>query len=876
MSEITGKLSTALADRYRIERHLGEGGMATVYLAEDLKHERKVAVKVLRPELAAVLGAERFVQEIKTTANLQHPHILPLHDSGDADGFLYYVMPFIDGETLRDKLNRETQLGIEEAVNITTAIADALDYAHRQSVIHRDIKPENILLHDGRPMVVDFGIALAVSAAAGGRMTETGLSLGTPHYMSPEQATAEKDITPRSDIYSVGCVLYEMLCGDPPHVGPNAQAIVMRILTEEPRPVTDVRKSVPPHVAAAINKVLEKLPADRFETARAFADALRDESFAHSSAGIQPPTVSAGGAMVEASKLRTALMGSTVVAVLAIIAAAWGWLRAPAEPSSPPPVRLTLEAPGITGFGMLLNVAISPDGSAFAVRGPDGIYVRSADQTTFRLLLDTEGGSNPVFSPDGQWVAYRGQDGALLKMGVEGSAPLTLVSGIPVAQPHWGEDGTIVFFSVGPPGVLYRVPETGGEPTRLVDSVAVRHPRLLPDGSGVIFSTRAGLMLLDLETGELQTVVNEGLDGTYVETGHIIYGHPEGGLFAVAFDLDAHEVTGSPIPVMSEVVVVSFNQGAGYSVSRNGTLVYATGIFGGGQGNHQLLLLGIDGTLDTIRLAPRNFPSVSFSPDGRKLAYQEGGGRTQGRTVHTYDIVLGTPTQLTFEGGAHRPHWSPDGTHIVFSSERDGTDAEDLFIKAVDGTASATHVLSMPGDQHATGWPADDIITFSHRGNLWTVDPSSNAPQANPYLQGEYGEGDLRVSPDGRLAAYRSTETGTNEIFVRRFPDPEGQWRITEGGGQAPRWAPDGRTLYYLNGDAIVAARIPPEPPVTVLSRDTVAIIPAIATSWDVDPSSGRMVLIQDVGVSETSGPAPGLLVVVNWFEELKTRVGND
>jgi serine/threonine-protein kinase len=190
----TDRLASALAGRYTTERELGQGGMATVYLAEDLKHHRKVALKVLKPDLAAVLGAQRFVQEITTTAQLQHPHILPLFDSGEADGFLYYVMPYIEGETLRDKLNRETQLGIEEAIKITTEVADGLDYAHRNSVIHRDIKPENILLHDGRPMVADFGIALAVSAAAGGRMTETGLSLGTPHYMSPEQATAEKDI----------------------------------------------------------------------------------------------------------------------------------------------------------------------------------------------------------------------------------------------------------------------------------------------------------------------------------------------------------------------------------------------------------------------------------------------------------------------------------------------------------------------------------------------------------------------------------------------------------------------------------------------------------------------------------------------------------
>src|SRR6476619_3348771 len=211
--------------------------MATVYLAHDLKHDRKVAIKVLKPELAAVLGAERFVVEIKTTAALQHPHILPLFDSGESGGFLYYVMPFIDGETLRAKLDRETQLGIDESVKIASEVADALDYAHRRGVIHRDIKPENILLHDGRPMVADFGIALALSAAAGGRMTETGMSLGTPHYMSPEQATADKDLSGRSDIYSLGSVLYEMLAGEPPHLGGTAQQIIMKIISETPQEV---------------------------------------------------------------------------------------------------------------------------------------------------------------------------------------------------------------------------------------------------------------------------------------------------------------------------------------------------------------------------------------------------------------------------------------------------------------------------------------------------------------------------------------------------------------------------------------------------------------------------------------------------------------
>jgi serine/threonine-protein kinase len=215
MSDTVTRLNAALEGRYAIERELGEGGMATVYLAEDVKHSRKVALKVLKPELAAVVGAERFLAEIQVTANLQHPHILPLFDSGEADGFLFYVMPFVEGETLKERIDREKQLPVDEAVKITMDLASALDYAHRQSVIHRDIKPANILLQDGEPVVADFGIALAVDAAGGSRLTETGLSLGTPQYMSPEQATGDQPVDARSDLYSLACMTYEMLVGSP-------------------------------------------------------------------------------------------------------------------------------------------------------------------------------------------------------------------------------------------------------------------------------------------------------------------------------------------------------------------------------------------------------------------------------------------------------------------------------------------------------------------------------------------------------------------------------------------------------------------------------------------------------------------------------------
>src|SRR5688500_18371050 len=346
MAEITERLSAALADRYRIERRLGEGGMATVYLAEDLRHDRKVALKVLRPELGVVLGADRFLQEIKTTARLQHPHILPLYDSGctaaahggDA-GFLFYVMPYMEGETLREKLDREQQLGIDEAVKIATEVAEALQYAHDQGVIHRDIKPENILLRNGRAYVADFGIALAVSAAGGGRLTETGLSLGTPHYMSPEHATTDTHINNRSDIYSLGSVLYEMLTGEPPHTGPSAQAIILKIVAHVAQPIRELRKAVPPHVAAAVARALEKLQADRFESAKAFAEALHNPAFTWPVA-----TTTTDGAAGLASR-RVALPALLAVTLLASALAAWGWIR-PGRTTSVARYPTVLGAPG--------------------------------------------------------------------------------------------------------------------------------------------------------------------------------------------------------------------------------------------------------------------------------------------------------------------------------------------------------------------------------------------------------------------------------------------------------------------------------------------------------------------------------------------------
>jgi tetratricopeptide (TPR) repeat protein/TolB-like protein len=349
-------LTDALRDRYRFERELGHGGMATVYLARDLKHDREVAVKVLRPNLAEVLGRDRFLVEVALTAKLDHPHILTLIDSGEAGGTLYYVLPYIRGESLRQRLAAEQQLPVDEAVRIGCQVAIALDYAHRRGVIHRDIKPENILLHEGEAMVTDFGIALAVREAAGERVTESGLSLGTPQYMSPEQAGGRQDVTGRSDLFSLGTVIYEMLTGEAPFRGATPQAVVARLMTQQPAPIRTVRDTVPAGVEAAVLKSLAKVPADRFSSGLAFASALREGM---SPTGAGPAASDAGQRRGPARAGRWLLALAVVAAVIVVLSLRRVRSEAPAQPAGPVASPLVLVAPFQTGGGDTLAGSVA-------------------------------------------------------------------------------------------------------------------------------------------------------------------------------------------------------------------------------------------------------------------------------------------------------------------------------------------------------------------------------------------------------------------------------------------------------------------------------------------------------------------------------------
>src|SRR5690242_20204198 len=533
MPDLLPRLQSALADRYRLDREVGAGGMATVYLAQDIRHARRVALKVLRPELAAVIGAERFLAEIQLTANLQHPHILPLFDSGEADGYLFYVMPFVEGETLRDRLTREKQLAVPEAIRIAEEVAAALDYAHRHGVVHRDIKPENILLHDGSALVADFGIALAASKAGGARMTETGMSLGTPHYMSPEQAMGEREITARSDVYALGCVLYEMLTGEPPFTGATAQAVVARVVTEAPRPLHAQRHTIPAHVEAAVLTALEKLPADRFASAADFAAALRNKSYA--TTAVVPAAETP--AKKPAARRDPKLVAALVVAGVAAAAALWGWLRPlPREPLTQFSLALRkseeLAAPPASGGD---RIALSPDGRALVFAGPSQgtgqLWLRRLDQLTSTPIAGTDGGYSPFFSPDGRQVGFIRNGSSLRIASLDGTPTVTLMDTANTTSADWSSDGWI--YVEGGPGIL-RIRPTGG-PVEAVYTVSKERHEIgaeflnaLPNG-GLLYRLRYGgkgqddfqIAAMRVPNGPPK-VLTRGVFARYSPTGHLL------------------------------------------------------------------------------------------------------------------------------------------------------------------------------------------------------------------------------------------------------------------------------------------------------------------------------------------------------------------
>jgi serine/threonine-protein kinase len=786
-------------------------------------------------------------------------------------------MPYVEGESLREKMDREKQLAISDAVEIARNVASALDYAHRQGVIHRDIKPENVLMHDGQPLVADFGIALAVSHAGGTRLTETGLSIGTPYYMSPEQAMGDRELDGRSDLYSLGAMLYEMLTGDPPYTGSTAQAIVAKVITERPSPVTRARETVPAHVTDAVMKCLEKLPADRFPTAARFGDALADPSFRTGLAGTD------GEAAVAGSRSRAVPILAAAVAVFAALAAV-GWMRGPAA-SEDGVSRFVLTLPEsaqLLYFGGP-SMSLSPDGRRLVYHGwsgdntePAGLFVRHLDRVAPEAIPGTERAYSPFFSPDGQWIAFF-EGSSLRKMPVQGGAAITLTETVAnFGGGAWLDDGTIVYHYGE--GGLARIDENGGvhevvyEPA---DHVGEFYgPMPVPGRSAVVGSrcldvgcSTYEVASLDLESGEMVTLVPNAAGAWVLPTGQFLYAMEDGAVFAQPFDDSDLTLTGAPVPVLGGLRVINASAG-GVTFSRNGTLVY----LGGDAGiESQLVMVDKAGNERAITSQLRDYVSPRFSPDGRQLVVELHDDQGNGH-LWIYDIASETLSRLTYDGHDGRQRWSPDGRTIVFSSNAEG--GWKGFTVPADGSARPTLAIDTEYFVRSKTWTPDSRTVVFHSeddGDIgfalyrWDVGTDAEPQRIAQTVAREWSPA---LSRDGAWLAYTSDESGRDEIYVRSFENPTGRYAVSTDGGRQALWG-NGTELFYRSRDGFYMAELEFEPTFRVLSRtrlfdDSDYAEVRRAVGYDVHPDGEQFVFVKQ----EESANHP--VVVLNWFDELE------
>ena len=882
VSDVLARLTAALSDRYTVVRELGAGGMATVYLAHDLRHERDVAIKVLHPDLGAALGAERFLSEIKTTAKLQHPHILPLLDSGAADGLLYYVMPYVRGETLRARLERERQLPVPDALRIAREVAGALDHAHKQGIIHRDIKPENILLQDGAAVVADFGIALAVQSAGTQRLTQTGLSLGTPQYMSPEQAMGERTIDARSDIYALGAVTYEMLAGEPPFSGASTQAIVVKVLSERPVPLVKLRDTVPPAVDAAVSGALAKTPADRPSDANEFARALGEPSAG--SAAFQPPR--------PARRRSMAMLGAACLATAALGAGAMRWL-APAAAAGSTVHRIVLWRHALAP----LTSSTSSIVASQAALSPDGALVVFADTVDRRLLLlrkargelnaapivGTDGATAPFFSPDGAWIGFLTVDNKLRKAPTGGGTPVTLLDvglgNFAYRSGAWTDDDEIVFIQTD--FSLARVSANGGTPRPLrlptgirwvqVQAVAGTSRVLALGCPGPCSAANSTAFVYDLAADSGWTVKTGVVAAWVTPTGHLLWGGGDGTVFASPVDGDLRP-TGVGVPVLDNVEYGTF------SVSRTGDLLYVPRT--AGVERRELLWVLRDGSRQPVDTGWReHFEYPALSPDGRSLAVSVVGATTdlwvRGADGARRQVTRRRVTQW-------RPFWEANGSSLLFiGSGQDSTRAPSELLRVdlrVPGAPEVVRRVVPSGVYEGETNPDGEWLAYRSDdpkggANLWAQRLRGDTTRL-PIATSLANEVEVALSPDGRMIAYASNETGQHEIYVAAFPSLQGRTRVSVGGGLEPRWRRDGRELYFVWDATLFAASIAANPLSATQPRALFSVEGLLRArnraEYDVAPD-GRFLMVRETPSPET----PPVVLVQNWFAELRRKAGS-
>ncbi|MEP7064783.1 MAG: serine/threonine-protein kinase [Gemmatimonadota bacterium] len=816
-------ITTALGDRYVIEREIGAGGMAVVYLARDRKLDREVALKVLRPELGAVLGSERFLTEIKISARLDHPHILTLIDSGEADGLLYYVLPFVRGESLRAKLDRERQLGLEEALTITKQVASALDYAHRQGLVHRDIKPENILIQEGEAMLTDFGIALAVKEAGGNRLTQTGLSLGTPQYMSPEQATGDRGIDARSDVYSLASVLYEMLAGEPPVTGASAQSMIAKLMTEKPTHLRVLRDTVPQSIDDAVARALAKTPADRFASAGDFSRALEVRSRVETPSPATPATASP--ATVTRSRGRIPIVAG-VLALVAVAAAGVYAYRGRSIPNVNAGVAALGPRTQLTSSGAVLVPAISPDAKQLAYITKScaagsckySVVEQDVGGSTSRVVLEgATAGYGLEWSPDRRNLIFNGTINNRI-----GSFILSALGG----TPHFLTSGVATFYAGGDSlliGPSYRADSVYWIDVASLDGIVRDSIKLRGPGQGIAaLSSMPG-------TGWILTLVLQSPHGLWQMidragkvADHVVNACTCGGLAA----RDAAWLSRAGDGVGESIVRIGVDPLTGRFSTRQDTMV--TALFtnfsitadGAGmvmdEGTYDFSIWDLDlGSLlkgsypSERRVANSSSPlNASISPDGSRLLVRReipiGGGHLEPR-FSIMPFAGGVETPLGVAGKVLYANWADSVTVGVGRQTSSGLRLSEVDVR----TNALRNEMELP----------DSVVSWaSALADGWVWVPAAG--------------GKIIVSRAGKRQEYPIP--AWYAFVYAAIPDPSG------------------RLLFYLGGDKLTGDS---------LGIGALSLVDGSTTQWaTLFAEGGRITPLTDGGVFLQASRSQGSL----------------
>ncbi len=885
--------------QYRITEKLGEGGMGVVYKAEDTQLRRTVALKFLpRETLDEEEVKARLIREAQAAAALDHPNICQVFGIHEEDGETFIAMAYIDGPSLAEKI-KERPLPLDESLTIATQIAEGLHEAHEKGVVHRDIKPQNILLTaKGQVKILDFGLA---SLTGRSKLTKTGTTLGTPAYMAPEQLEG-KGVDRRADVWALGCVLYEMLTQKTPFDADYEQAIGYGILNEDPEPVTAQRAGLPTEIDRLLSKALAKPPDERYQHADdMLADlrvlqkqtAVRKTPSGSSTTLATSPTVSAIDALPPDSvvvrrssqRIARALAAVLSIALLAVLTVHF------TEVSPEPPLRrFSLDTPSDLNT-LLVNggIAISPDGKhiAYATTSAAGmLWVQDLDQDEPRELAGTEGARRPFWSPDSQFIAFATAD-ELKKISVDGGA-IGLICPLPRSSAFggaWSPTGeSIVFSGRGGRGVLHEVSAQGGVPeehqvvqAELDERVEFASgPRFLLGEAGRILlftvgNYAAGTMYVkNLDTGQTE-VLGPGDNPVYsASSGHLIYQPARGthDLWARSFSRQMFQFTGVAFPLRKNAQKPS--------VSEDGTLTYLDGA--GSAAAKTLVWRDRAGELLEVIGQPQPRMAVpALSPDGQRIAVTS--NESGNFDIWVHDLIRSTKTRLTFGPELENfPAWSPDGQEIAYRILNSGR--RRLMRRTRDGTGEAAVLVEADTGMYSLEWSRDGrylIYRVGNPGNISYLRLKTDGTASEPitFLSTPAHEDNPKFSPDGRFLVFVSNESGRNEVYVRPFPDGAGRWQVSVSGGGQARWRGDGRELYYVEGDTLMAVSVSTEQGFVLgqpqrLFEDEDLIAAYSAPNYDVSTDGQRFVTVMPVEEEEPSSLK--IRVVQNWYEEFRDR----